>query len=183
MRCALIKCRATMTEVMDRLGRLSWRCDVCARRKAGVCKHCPRKVVGTVGRSHFCAECRAAKKKVVRRAWINANRDKVRKSSRKYRRKNRQTHRAACKRWRENNKRYNTIRMRAYRWSKRGKLAPAKPLTRSECGRLGGKKGSAARIASIGPERVKEIARIAREARWAKHRARQAALASQVAAE
>lgn len=172
-----------MTEVMDRLGRLSWHCTGCERRRAGLCSNCPRPVLGTIGRSKYCADCRAARKQISRKIWLEANPDRQRKSQRRYRRKHVKQHREACKRWREKNKQYNTIRMRAYRWSKRGEVAPAKPLTRSECGKLGGKAGSAARIASLGPERVAEIARIAREARWAKHRARQAALASEVAAE
>lgn len=175
MRCPRVSCRATMTEVMDRLGRLSWTCPACARRRAGICQHCPRPVIGTIGRAHYCAACRTERKRKTSKIWRENNLERQRRSSRKYRRAHVQEHRAACQRWRERNREYQKIRMRAYRWSKKGELAPAKPLTRSECGKLGGKKGSAARIAALGPERVKEIAAKARAARWAKHRAAKAA--------
>ncbi len=170
MRCPLTHCRAQMSERVDRLGRLSWDCPWCARRKAGVCRHCPRLVFGTIGRSHFCVECRAERKKVVRKIWLANNKERTRKWSRRWRRKHVKQHREACKKWRENNKAYNTIRVRAYRWSKRGQLAPAKPMTRSEAGKLGGKLGAAARMAAIGPERVREIALNAGRARWEKYR-------------
>lgn len=144
---------------------------MCARRKAGICRHCPRPVLGTIGRSHFCGACRDKRKQETRRIWTENNLERQRRSQRKYRRTHRQAHRKACKRWRERNREYQKIRMRAYRWSKKGELAPAQPMTRSEAGRIGGKLGAAARIAALGPERVKEIAAKARAARWAKHRA------------
>jgi hypothetical protein len=51
---------------------------------------------------------------------------------------------------------------------------PEKPMTASEKGKLGGKKGAAARVKSLGPERVKEIAAKAVAARWAKYYERKA---------
>lgn len=54
-----------------------------------------------------------------------------------------------------------------------GKAMPEKPMTASERGKLGGKLGAAARIKSLGPERVKEIAAKASAARWAKYYERQ----------
>jgi hypothetical protein len=51
---------------------------------------------------------------------------------------------------------------------------PENPMTPSEKGKLGGKLGAAARVKSLGPERVKEIAAKARAARWAKYYERKA---------
>ena len=144
MRCTFVKCRAVLTEVMDRLGRLSWRCPSCERRRAGLCRHCPRRVDGRVGTAFYCAGCRrlATRRSVMR--WQRCNPTHVAKKARER------------------------------RWKKKGMRPPKEPMTYAERGRLGGKLGQAARQAKLGPERVAEIARLAREARWAKHRARQA---------
>lgn len=179
MRCPLTHCRAQMVERVDRLGRLSWDCPGCVRRKAGLCQRCPRPVAGTIGRARFCLECRAVRRKLTTEQWRKYNAERVLKSQRKYQRRNRRKHRAACKRWRENNREYNAERMRAYRWKKKGYAAPPKEkMSYAERGRIGGKLGAAARVKALGPDRVREIASKAGQARWDKHRARKAQEAS-----
>lgn len=144
MRCPLKQCRAQMVERVDRLGRLSWDCGWCARRKAGICRHCPRPVDGTVTKAYYCQPCKVKAKRAYVMKWQRNNLKKVAELARI--------------RW----------------WRAKGRRPPRDKMTRSERGRIGGKLGAAARLASIGPERVKEIAAKARQARWAKHRARKA---------
>jgi molybdenum cofactor biosynthesis enzyme MoaA len=49
------RCPGVLVVVPDAIGRVSYRCEVCARRKAGVCESCPRAVVGTKGKALRCA--------------------------------------------------------------------------------------------------------------------------------
>lgn len=141
MRCELKFCRGQLTERYDRLGRVSWDCPWCARRKAGVCRYCPRAVAGTVGHAYYCEACKV-------------------KQRRKY-----------VMKWQKNNLKKVAELARARRWKEKGKKMPSHKMTYSERGKIGGKIGAAARIASIGPERVREIALKANAARWAKYRA------------
>lgn len=154
IRCTLVSCRGLLVERMDRLGRLHFDCPKCLRRKAGRCQRCPKPVDGTVGMALHCATCR---------------RKHANEQSRRWRIHNADQHRALCRRWQKANNEYNAERARAYRYAKQGKPVPAEKLSHSERGKLGGKLGSAARIKSCGPERVKEIAAKARAARWAKY--------------
>lgn len=141
LRCALVKCRAQLVEEVDRLGRLQWRCPQCERRKAGICQLCQRKVDGKVGVAYYCGPCKVIKRRSYVMKWQRNNLKKVAEGQRR-------------RRWQE----------------KYGRKPPKTPMTLQEAGRLGGKLGSQARIASLGPERVREIALKANAARWAKHR-------------
>lgn len=135
-----------MTEVMDRLGRLSWACPQCARRKAGQCQTCPNPVDGTVGVAYYCTACRQHKQ------------------------------RQSVMRWQRNNLDVVATGARRRRWLKKhGRRPPKEKLTPSEAGKLGGKLGSDARIAKLGPERVKAIALHAVRTRWARHSSRRGA--------
>lgn len=148
MRCPLTHCRAQLVERVDRLGRLSWTCPWCVRRKAGVCRHCPRPVDGTPTKAYYCKPCKLK----ARRAYVM--------------------------KWQRNNLKKVAELARARRWKEKGRKPPKEKMSYAERGRIGGKLGAAARLASIGPERAKEIARKALETRWAKHRARKAQEAS-----
>ena len=66
-RCALTKCRGVLTLTTDDLGRVHATCGQCARRRAGLCRDCPRPVDGTVGKAVRCAACR----RVAERATSN----------------------------------------------------------------------------------------------------------------
>ena len=141
MRCDFQRCRAVLVERIDRLGRVTYTCPGCTRRKAGVCQTCPSPVEGEVGRAFYCAPCKKRRRRVYVMKWQRNNLDKV------------------------------AIGARRRRWLvKHGRRPPKEKMTLKEAGKLGGKKGAAARIASIGPERVREIALKANAARWAKHR-------------
>jgi hypothetical protein len=143
VRCELVRCRAVLATRVDALGRVTWTCPGCKRRKRGQCQTCPKPVVGKVGVAYYCAECRRLKQRESVMRWQRNHLDKVAKG------------------------------MRRRRWAAQGKKMPAEPMTRSEAGKLGGKKGAAARVASLGPKRVKEIALKAVRIRWAKHWERQ----------
>jgi len=82
--------------------------------------------------------------------------------------------RAYVMKWQKNNRKKVAELARARRWKAKGRRPPREKMSYAERGRIGGTLGAAARLASIGPERAKEIARKALEARWAKHRARKA---------
>ena len=140
MRCPLTHCRAQMVERIDRLGRLSWACSWCARRKAGVCRHCPRPVDGVVTKAYYCAECKVKAKRAYVMKWQRNNLKKVAELARKR------------------------------RWKAKGQRPPREKMSYAERGKIGGKLGAAARMAAIGPERVREIALNAGRARWEKYR-------------
>ena len=143
MRCDFQRCRAVLVECIDRLGRVTYTCPGCIRRKRGQCQTCPKAVDGTVGLAFYCADCKLVRKRQSVARWQRNHLDKVAKG------------------------------MRRRRWAAKGQKMPAEPLTRSQAGKLGGKKGAAARVASLGPKRVKEIALKAVRVRWAKNWERQ----------
>jgi hypothetical protein len=72
-----------MVERRDRLGRLSWVCGACERRRAGVCRCCPRPVNGAVGRALYCAGCRPAIKRRDQARWYHADLEHARTISRR----------------------------------------------------------------------------------------------------
>jgi hypothetical protein len=51
-------CGGPLRDEVDRIGRLVRLCAHCERRKAGVCRHCPRAVEGKIGQAIRCARCR-----------------------------------------------------------------------------------------------------------------------------
>ena len=149
MRCELQRCRQLLVERVDRLGRVTYACPGCTRRKQGLCQRCPKPVDGTKGVAYYCTECRRLKQ------------------------------RESVMRWQRNHLPKCAKNQRRRRWAAQGKKMPAEPMTPSEAGKLGGKKGAAARVASLGPKRVKEIALKAVRVRWAKHWERQQQLQAQ----
>jgi hypothetical protein len=81
-------CRAPMVERRDPLtGRLGWHCEACARRRRGVCRCCPRRVAGIVGRALYCASCRQASKRATTYRWYQANPEAARSIARRSARK------------------------------------------------------------------------------------------------
>jgi len=139
MRCTFRTCRGSLAEYTDRLGRVTFVCHQCERRKRGICRFCPRPVYGTVGMAFYCEGCKIIRKR----------RDVMR--------------------WQKNHKKEVALLARKRRWKAKGMKMPDGPMTYSERGKMGGKLGAAARIKSLGPERVKEIARKANATRWAKY--------------
>lgn len=75
-------CGTVMVEIRDSIGRLSWRCPRCARRKAGLCADCPRPVTGVVGRAERCDDCRAAARTRDFRNWRLRDIEKARRIAR-----------------------------------------------------------------------------------------------------
>ena len=133
-------CSGRLVERIDRLGRVHWDCPACARRKAGICADCPRPVVGRPGIAERCTTCRAARLREDNRRWRDRDVEHFRGLARDAARKRRVTFRAG-----------------------------ARPMTRTEIGKLAG----AARAAALSPRRRSEIARLAVTTRWAKVRAAQ----------
>jgi hypothetical protein len=99
-------------------------------------------VYGTVGVTFYCEECKKIRRRKDCMRWQKNNLDKVAEGARKR------------------------------RWQEKGMQPPAEKMTLAQAGKIGGPLGAAARVRSLGPERVKEIAKKAREARWAKYYAR-----------
>lgn len=142
MRCELSTCRGVLVERVDKIGRVTFHCAQCERRKRGVCRYCPRPVYGTIGVTFYCEECKKIRRRVDVMRWQKNNLPKVAEGARRR------------------------------RYKQKGVKMPAKKMTLAEAGKIGGPLGAAARIRNLGPERVKEIAKKAREARWAKYYAR-----------
>lgn len=66
-------CGGTIELGTDSIGRLVESCPGCDRRRAGICRLCPRRVVGTVGKALYCSECRDAQVKVRCARWYHRN--------------------------------------------------------------------------------------------------------------
>lgn len=62
-------CGALLVHSTDAIGRIHWTCPACTRRKAGICRDCPRPVVGKRGRAEYCASCRTARLRQNDRNW------------------------------------------------------------------------------------------------------------------
>lgn len=54
--CELTQCRGLLLIEVDRSGTTRVSCPRCDRRRAGLCRDCPRPVYGTVGKAVRCAE-------------------------------------------------------------------------------------------------------------------------------
>lgn len=64
-----------MRATIDRLGRVAFVCDGCARRRAGICAMCPCKVSGTIGKTKYCVAHRKLAKLTHNDRWLAANRE------------------------------------------------------------------------------------------------------------
>lgn len=133
-------CPGLLVARVDRIGRVLFDCPACARRKAGICADCPRPVVGRPKIAERCAACRAIRLREDNRTWRSRDVEHYRTLARVEARKRRVKFRAG-----------------------------ARPMTRTEIGKIAG----AARAAALSPRRRSEIARLAVTTRWAKHRAAQ----------
>lgn len=140
MKCPRRTCHGQVREVTDRLGRLFLVCDACARRNAGVCARCPRKVAGTIGQAKYCADC----KRAVHSQRVAAYEQRLREFDP-------QRHEARL------------LKERLRAWRNRGALTPEERTARRQAG---GQKGAASRAANLSPERRREIAQKAGRARW-----------------
>jgi hypothetical protein len=76
------RCATALEVFTDRIGRVIVRCPQCERRKAGLCRHCPKPVIGTRGKALYCAGCRAAMEKVRCARWYNRNLEHARECRR-----------------------------------------------------------------------------------------------------
>ena len=139
-RCPKLLCRDRLITTIDAIGRVTITCPACEKKRNGICRHCTRPVYGTKGRAHFCKQ----------HYW--------------------ERKRAHCMRWQKNNRAHVAQNARKRRWKLRGEPMPEKPMTLAEAGRMGAKLGHVARLNALTPERIKEIAAIARKARWNKYR-------------
>lgn len=50
-------CGGVLEDRVDRLGRATIVCPRCERRRAGICRDCPRRVRGVPGRATRCPSC------------------------------------------------------------------------------------------------------------------------------
>lgn len=64
-------------DVDRRFGRTVLVCDWCERRKAGLCRDCPRPVAGTIGRALRCAECRRLANNASKARHVARNHDET----------------------------------------------------------------------------------------------------------
>lgn len=85
-------CGGTLEHSIDRTGKVTTRCPKCARRLAGLCATCPRKIVGDPKRgASWCAPCRRRHVLDRRAAYAKADPERhaagVRRRRRKARRK------------------------------------------------------------------------------------------------
>lgn len=68
-------CGGALEYRTDRIGRLLTHCPRCARRKAGLCRDCPRPVYGTLGVAIRCHACNLRKQQENARAYRQRNRE------------------------------------------------------------------------------------------------------------
>lgn len=65
-------------------GRTITRCSACERRERGLCRDCPRRVEGTIGRALRCAEHKETARQAQMRASEERHREKYNAASRRY---------------------------------------------------------------------------------------------------
>lgn len=75
-------------------------CDRCERRRAGICRDCNARVVGTVGRADRCALHRRLAMQGYAATHYRRNRDEKRRAARAYTRRNRKALLAYKREWR-----------------------------------------------------------------------------------
>lgn len=63
------RCGGAIEFGRDALGRVTEHCGRCARRRAGICADCPRRVSGAVGKAERCTHCKRAKLTRDDRRW------------------------------------------------------------------------------------------------------------------
>lgn len=152
-------CRAELVMVSGRFGTVHWRCPACERREAGICRTCPRRVSGVVGRSLYCGPCRA---KAHARYSLKSYYAEHDKNKTKHRLRARRAH-----------KEYRN-KVPAMSHHDRGVLGGKKrmanmtPIERSNFGRKGGRKGGATCKAVRTPEQWSAMAKKGNAIRWGK---------------
>jgi hypothetical protein len=93
-------CGGHVAHSTDGMGRVVASCERCARRAAGVCRDCPCRVAGTVGRATRCATCKKLAAHASTDRYKQAHRKQVLARARTYARAH-QTERIAYNRlWR-----------------------------------------------------------------------------------
>lgn len=75
-------CGGTLRDLVDGLGRVVRSCERCARRKAGLCRDCPRPVEGRIGDALRCTRCKTAHNKRYNTAHARHRGEKHRASAR-----------------------------------------------------------------------------------------------------
>lgn len=68
--CPLKHCRGALDIEVVRGGHVVTVCQRCERRKAGLCRDCPKKVYGTVGKAMRCEWCAKQTKREHARRWM-----------------------------------------------------------------------------------------------------------------
>ena len=99
-------CGTMLEHRANALGRVVTSCPKCERRRAGICRDCPRAVEGRVGSAVRCAECKARARDEQVRAYAVRSHDVVLANAKRRYRKNRaeRKRRAEYKRrWRKLN--------------------------------------------------------------------------------
>lgn len=86
-------CLGRIVESVDRLGRVTYGCQACARRRAGICRTCPRTVSGKRGWALYCADCKRAACADQNRKWVALNRARKNASVRAWRKRQRRKER------------------------------------------------------------------------------------------
>lgn len=83
------RCGGALEAQVDLNGNVSFRCSRCERRRAGICRDCPRLVEGQVGRAVRCAfhKRRAARRAgaLWRKMWPERESEKSRRAYQRHR--------------------------------------------------------------------------------------------------
>lgn len=82
MVCQVGFCGGTLLTDIDALGRTVVRCPQCERRRAGICRDCPRPVAGTVGRALRCAACADRRRRAQIRQSVARHAEEIRAKNR-----------------------------------------------------------------------------------------------------
>src|SRR4051812_37594755 len=67
--CHLAHCGGILEYSIDTVGRVVEKCPLCERRRAGICRDCPARVEGEVGKALRCARCKREAKRQQEAAW------------------------------------------------------------------------------------------------------------------
>lgn len=80
--CQVAHCGAILETDTDALGRTIVRCRQCERRRAGICRDCPRPIAGVAGKAIRCASCARRARRDQKRASVQRHLEDVRARAR-----------------------------------------------------------------------------------------------------
>lgn len=99
--CLRAHCGYRLQFTTDTFGRTIARCDWCERRRRGICRDCPSRVGGTIGKALRCARCKREARRAAARRYDNGHREHRARRDHERSAASRARHNAKRRQWRK----------------------------------------------------------------------------------